>query len=386
MLAKRDDQTERVTLTKMNSQAKGSGQRLQEAQKLSGINSDYSGSGRGLNSSGRFQGSSRSVATSGQQRPTIAKEDLPLPLEFNALETWPHLRSVKHPMLPSPEDDISSEELAKLMAYRCINHRGTIAHGRMTQLSYQMDRVRSSDAESVDEVFEKFGGSKELIGSSYEEIKNEIMHHGPVVSATFEMSQEFLDITEYDSCFAESRLGNVHEVLIFGWKLTPVGAVWLVKGLHGPTDKDEFIPISFGQFGIDDVCLAPKNSFDNHPWQDAKECVDAHTSDRPDWLHWPGMSLFMNDSELRSLGKCIKVGIYKAIEDERSFVVRDVKKIARSRKFLLKEVTWNEASGKWKVDLIRSGKNFSRVVDHQIPDGITTRTNSFTDDNPKTHE
>ena len=134
------------------------------------------------------------------------------------------------------------------------------------------------------------------------------------------------------------------------------------------------------------VCLVPKNSFDNHPWQHAKEYVDAHTAERPDWLHWPGMSLFMNDSELKSLGKCIKVGIHRAIQEERSFVVRDVKKIARSRKFIMKEVTYNELSGKWKVDLLRSDKSSKDKTNPTVPEGITTRSNSFTDNNPTIHQ
>ena len=78
-----------------------------------------------------------------------------------------------------------------MIAFKCINYRGAIAHGKKTELSYQYDCVvaweKSTNARDV--FYNYGGGSKEL--KSIEEIKDEIMQNGPVVSSSFHSPRRF---------------------------------------------------------------------------------------------------------------------------------------------------------------------------------------------------
>jgi len=224
----------------------------------------------------------------------------------------------------------------------CINARGAIAHGQPTKRAYTTESMKQYG--NAQACFDAYGGTYHLTSTSA--IKEELMEHGPVVSTSFVLHGAFLSAGEYSSSLLRSRIGKTHELLIVGWTLTSFGEVWLVKPLNGQVDP---IRVAFGQFGIDDACLAPRSSFENTAWQSGPYYDTNQEFD--EWMGWESMEMNISASKLNELARCFRTGLYAAISQGSAFVIRDKNKIAHSRTYCLEEIEWKEAENTWKVNV-----------------------------------
>lgn len=271
--------------------------------------------------------------------------DCEFPRDFHVQDKWPFL----HIGTLQPKAMGVDDNLTAFSAALCINARGAIAHGQKTELTYTMGDM--TNLANVQHIFDSFGGAKQL--TSIDEIKQELMENGPVVSTSFILSQAFLSAGEYYKFPLHSRVGKKHELLIVGWKLTAFGEVWLAKSLRCGSYATETIQIAFGQFGVDDKCLAPTNSFENCPWQSGPYFDMDAISSSDEWMGWSVMTAHISSTELEALARCFSIGLHAAIEQRSPLVIRDKNKVARSRLFRLTEIEWIIENARWEVHLCR---------------------------------
>ena len=180
----------------------------------------HSHSHSGETSMSMLSSSVSSAAKRGRKR--RQRSDVPLaeshsrfPLEFDATVNWPHLQ-LTHPKIPSGADcdkhphrnagannstsksdttsrhHINSDTLPAAQAFRCINSRGALAHGRpVTRHFLWTDVLARKEHNSVEDVFDSVGkGTREL--RTVEQIKDEIMTAGLVVSVSFCLNLAYL--------------------------------------------------------------------------------------------------------------------------------------------------------------------------------------------------
>jgi hypothetical protein len=139
------------------------------------------------------------------------------PLQFHVKDQWPFLEVVE-PKISLFFADINHGLIARLIAYKCINSRGTIAHGKKAELFYSTEQVTGFEAcDSVKDAFFDVGGSKVL--TDIDSIKEELMTSGPVVSTSFILARSFLNACEHSSSFDASLIDQVHPIVVVGWKL-----------------------------------------------------------------------------------------------------------------------------------------------------------------------
>lgn len=197
------------------------------------------------------------------------------------------------------------------------------------------------------------GGTKEL--ASVGEIKKELMENGPVVSTSFVLDEAFMATTgrhTSHSPFLRSRIGKEHELLIVGWKLTTLGEAWLVMPVKTKSTTSP-VQIAFGQFGIDEECLAPpEDAFTNAKWQSGPSFDREFPS--ASWITKSTMTMSLSDSEMHSLAECFDgTGLYEAINAKMTFLIRQKNKIARSRKYTLNEFQWDKNKSVWNVTVTK---------------------------------
>ena len=196
---------------------------------------------------------------------------------------------------PPTETIFTKQTLATVQAYKCIHLRGSIAHGkRITKFfpwsitntkntnstakggngvkqpqpqlpqqphQHQHQQQYNKNHETVKDVFDSnFNGHKIL--DTVEEIKEEIMNHGPVISTSFELTAAYINQLQNEKYAFASNLVNQggvkkeedheekrgerrkrkgnnnatsnhcqHELLIVGWSMTPYGEAWKVQYL-----------------------------------------------------------------------------------------------------------------------------------------------------------
>jgi len=270
--------------------------------------------------------------------------------------------SVPHPA--PPNNVLTKKIVPAFQAYKCIHARGAIAHGRpITKFHTWYDIQKASDADhSVQDIFDEFGGTKEL--DSVELIKREIMTCGPVVSVSFRLLAGYLrQLDAGEKAFAEELIGEIHELLIVGWCLTPYGEAWQVQPLidvdgdgvkmDGTKEavkkvKVSLLHIGFGQFGIDETVLAPESNLEDIPWQPGPY-FDSDFSDIVKWRDWEEMDLPITETELKALAKCFKNGFFSG----ESFVLRDQIKKAHSASYKIKNIKWVEETQEWFITIHR---------------------------------
>jgi len=256
-----------------------------------------------------------------------------------------------HPM--PPNNTLAKKIVPAYQAYKCIHARGAIAHGRPITKYHSWDEIQqeSDEDHSVHDIFDKFGGAKEL--DSADLIKEELMNRGPVVSVSFRLVGVYLDkLNVGEKAFAKELIGQIHELLIVGWCLTPYGEAWQVQPLIDVMDpkaassesKDSILHIGFGQFGIDELCLAPESSLEDLSWQPGPY-FDSDFTDANNWREWKEMDLPITEKELKSLAKCFKKGLFS----DESFVLRDEMKKAHSASYKIKNIRWVEETSEWFV-------------------------------------
>jgi len=280
-----------------------------------------------------------------------------MPVEFHVQDKWPFLAkgsNLHHPIVPSSEilDELA---VAKTIAFKCINYRGAIAHGKETDIFFGFSDVSNNDSTSTHELFQNRGGSK--IFESVEDIKTEIMTCGPDVSTSFYLTQGFLNAGEHSSYFHASLVGGNHALLIVGWKLSAFGEMWLARSIRGSHD----IPIAIGQFSIEDKVLAPTNDFSQYAWQNEKKAFDMEGIGQYDWYSWGRLECSISDGRLSALFQALGCSVSEALKKENYVVVRDAKKKARSRAAYLKNITWVEDTKSWSIKL-----SFAQEVDHKL--------------------
>jgi len=344
-----------------------------------------------------------------RKQSTILITEQNFPSEFDTTVNCPHMK-LHHPRPPSSSNNshdkatttamsrqqVNSINLPFVQAFKCLNGRGALAHGRPITRHFSWEDVEQRQEEDVmgnqkliSDVFNSIGGgTREL--QSVREIKDEILNRGPVVSVSFHLCEAYLNqvknrsgmdkrISSDENCgdcdlcggFLKKRVGGEHELLIVGWCLTSFGEMWKVLPLwESITDSDddddddddesnteEEMPsatlIGFGQFGIDDLCLAPESNLDHLSWQHGPY-FDSNFIDVPEWREWKEMDLPLSGVEFQALAKCFKntKGLVDAATTGACFVIRDQSKPAHSATYRLKEVRWEENTKEWIVTVL----------------------------------
>ena len=315
---------------------------------------------------------------------------LKYPSKFNVLDTWKYM-TMDTPSKPMngdlnkqfKEEDtrtIPSQYLSAMIAFRCLNARGAIAHGKKITHGFAWDDVKlhPSDKKCVDKktnttesvvsrIFETHAGGSKVL-NTVSQIKDELLHRGPVISLSFSLQSEWLQRLaslnkSYSHQFVKEKVGGLHEMLIVGWAFTLYGEVWLCQPLFpdllvsstcNSGDIDLFIPISMGKFGIDHSCIAPnRESLDHLCWQKGPY-YDVDFNDTPDWIEWAELELPLVDMELRRMFIVfLPQGFSKACSDRSPIVLRDKNKLAHSDTFIATELKWAEKTNEWFMTLIR---------------------------------
>jgi hypothetical protein len=261
------------------------------------------------------------------------------PKDFHVEDKWAFLDIVN----VKPEARcIEKSDLAALTAARCMNARGAISHGQETELSFSIEDMKN--CRDVQAAFDTFGGTKRL--TSINAIKEELMENGPVVSTSFIPTQEFISTSRYvnKSSLHASCLGKKHEIIIVGWKSMDFGEVWLARPLR--SSRMDSILIRFGHYGVDDLCLAPKNSFENRPWQKGPYIDMDVTELSKDWMDYNSvyLSYFDEANTLRGSGSFVR-GYWS----NSYVVIRDKDKIAHSRRFSVMEIKLNNEKSRLEM-------------------------------------
>jgi hypothetical protein len=305
-------------------------------------------------------------------------------VNFTVFDKWKYM-TTDTPSKPLNEDltkqreedtrTIPSEYLSSMIAFRCLNARGAIAHGKKITHGFAWDDVKlhpsdkcvdkatgtTTNESTVPRIFQTYGGGCKVL-STVSQIKDELLHRGPVVSLSFSLSSEYLQCLassnkSYSHQFVKDKVGGYHEMLIVGWALTLYGEVWLCQPLFpDQTDTstcnsdgiDLFIPISMGHFGIDRTCIAPKLvSLDHLCWQKGPY-FDVDFNDTPDWREWGELELPLVDMELkRMFNVFLPQGFSKACSDRTPIVLRDKNKFAHSDTFVATDLKWAEKTNEW---------------------------------------
>ncbi len=269
-------------------------------------------------------------------------------VQFNIRQKWPWLDGYLRPL--SPDELTSGKTLAPLVAYQCINARGAIAHGKRPSLIYSWENAKSCTGLSVMDVFNKHGGVKTLTSGNIEDIKLEIIHHGPVVSFSFIPTRDFA--LDHETSIIKSRIKKHHYCLIVGWKLTEFGEVWLVQSYDG----NEILQVPVGQYSIDQTILAPKEDFFHTCWQQGPY-FDRDMSNYVDWHEYKCITLVLKSFELEEFAEILNgKGIHEAVEDKQRIVIRDVKKKALSRSCVLSDIAWDKDAKIWKLTCVFNGQ------------------------------
>lgn len=294
------------------------------------------------------------------------------PQSFSCYDQWPHVqKSIVTVQGEVADDDDDDDELSReimchhpippngkltkemvpvYQAYKCIHARGAIAHGKPISLyKTNVDIIEASEKnKTVHDIFDDYGGTKEL--DSIEVIKEELIQRGPVVSTSFRLLDIYLEQLQVgNKAFAKDLIGSCHELLIVGWCLTPYGEAWLVQPLVDKISTLQLIRIGFGQFGIDDVVLAPESSLDHISWQPGPY-FDYDFSDVENWREWNEMDLPILEKDLKKLALCLPGGFMSG----QSFVIRDEVKKAHSDSYKIKNIRWEENTMEWFVQVYQN--------------------------------
>ena len=264
-----------------------------------------------------------------------------LPPHFHITDKWPYLENAhKHPI--APNGNVDGKTVQRIIAYKSVNCRGAIAHGKRTELGYGFSCVTKQSGKSAANVFDDHGGHKSF--DSADAIKEEIMNRGPVVSTSFRLSDAFLNAGDHAHAFEASLVNQEHAVLIVGWKLTAFGEMWLIRSSKKSCD----IPIALGQYSLEEEVLAPSSDFSNKPWQKPQKAFDISMS-TDDWYSWSTLDAVVTSEELESIFKILECSWQEVIILKPSLVIRQEGKIARSRYAYPEDIEWVASSKEWSV-------------------------------------
>lgn len=291
----------------------------------------------------------RSTFSEGTGPRTESPNSVLTPLELNVSSKWSFLKQMPR---ETPFQAVSTSELHHRLAYACLNQRGAIVHGQAIDCTYQVpvNFVETGPICSIADVWKQAGlldPSHCTTCTSVEQIKQEIAQHGPVVSVSFCLDEQFYQLSSrHAGNFSERHVGQLHPLLLVGWTMTATGEVWLVQALRGPT-----FSVGMGQFQIDACCLAPSPALlQQKCWQapgpywdvadlelKCSDWKDHFTSTRSCPLEMIDI-LPLTSSDIEALADLWNVGLNAVVLERRTFVLRDKVKMAHSRRVLLRDM------------------------------------------------
>ena len=259
---------------------------------------------------------------------------LDFPDKFHVHDKWPFLDIPT--IQPHVASGIDNRVTGALAAIHCMNARGTIAHGRRVETPLRLEHVRDL---SIEEAFDKIGGGVKHL-TSVEAIKQELMKNGPVVSTSF-VPRRVFPTANHPVALIKNKLYEKHPLLIVGWEHRGYVDCWLAKRLpDGSYDNDtEPMKIGIGRYGIDDACVAPIRSFEDMAWQNGNFFGVNHLPEG--WMNSSQLGVRVSHANLELL-----VGCYDVLK-EKPVVLRNKKKIAQSRRYLLKGMIFVEEMNLW---------------------------------------
>ena len=118
--------------------------------------------------------------------------------------------------------------------------------------------------------------------------------------------------------------------------------------------------IPFGQFGIDDMCAAPMNTFHDVVWQSGPHF---DVDDLPNgWMEWPCLTLNLCPSEMKRLRNLFDVDFFDAIELQKRFVVCKHGTEAHSRRYQISSMHWDSDEAIWRVGLVQWTRSDGRLT------------------------
>ena len=261
------------------------------------------------------------------------------PDKFHVHNMWPFLNL--HTVAPCGTVDNRSN--CENVAIRCMNARGTIAHGQQVETPIAMeDNVEDL---SVTQIFDKLGGGTKHL-TSVKAIQQELMEHGPVVSTSF-VPCRLYPTANHPVSLIKTNVPAKHAVLIVGWEVRGFVEMWLVQRISNGSIDSSTPPfwVGFRSFGIDDHCVAPKSLFENHSWQHGPHFDALYLPDG--WMQCPAIEVAYPSIGLQTVDE------EKGLLEHQALVVRDKKRIAHSRRYRVTNFRWLEHAGHWDVSLVQ---------------------------------
>ncbi|GFH50071.1 predicted protein [Chaetoceros tenuissimus] len=254
----------------------------------------------------------------------------------------------RHVKQQESDDYPDQKHLEAEVAFQCINARGEIVHGRKASITY---KAEGDDREkTVKEIFERNGGCRIL--SSVDSIKEELMERGPVVSTSFKLTSAFLNaVTSRKEVFETNLENSRHPVLIVGWENTTVGEVWKICSTTKEVNFSANIhQVAFRQWGIDDECVVPKQSFETWTWQEGPYFDVDLNENYSQWCkNSTTMDLKLSSEELGALSSTVG-DLIIASNSHKKFTLRNAKKLAESRSCILTNLKFH-AGEEWNVSV-----------------------------------
>jgi hypothetical protein len=277
-------------------------------------------------------------------------DEFGLPIHFDAFEQWDYCEDDDIRANPNLEY-LSDAHVAWITACRLLNQRGAIVHGQEIThpftVSTQSKELQNN--RTVDDVLRHFGLVCFAQLRSIPDIKRDIVHHGPVVSVSFQLAPTILQSHPHQ--FAPRLVRKAHPVVIVGWAMTPAGQVWKVQGLKGG-----MVPVGMGQFDMETAVFAPPaDQLESIPWQAPGPYLDLQLPhpvgprSPHDWRDLRFMTVSITPHELQVLANLYSGGFPQMIARNETFVLRDKFKLAFSRRYTLREVT--NCGTKWKISV-----------------------------------
>lgn len=259
--------------------------------------------------------------------------------EFLVGNKWKFLVNYCRPRPPS--DVTSGKILAPLVAYQCINARGSIAHGKRPSLIYSWENVIACTGMSVLDIFAKYGGHTVI--DDIKRIKTELMRGGPVVSTTFIPDEKFA--ARYKGSIIESRKNKYHYCLIIGWTKTINGDVWLIQNYQGTA----VIHVPIGRYHVEDIVVCPKSKLETLTWQTGPY-FDWDMSKVEGWLEMNSIELLLKTKEIEQLAEVFDgLGFHQIMVNKVRFVLRDTKVQSKSRSCILTDIVWDRGAQGWRI-------------------------------------
>ena len=240
-----------------------------------------------------------------------------------------------------------------------IGSRASIVHGKLPE-QFGLGMIAALKNSPPDQ-FKKTVNAEvaEMKGplNNEEMIKNEIFENGPVLSLSFRPTEEFLKQNESVKGLDSSLQGQVHPVMIIGWKITPYGEAWLLRGSDEHNDRQS-LGVSFGQYGIIEEVYGLSNvDLEKYPWIPGPHLSRDFTN-RPAWRLEEELRLDISKVELDEILQKIQkkkkegeeVSVSKHVEGF-PVCVHEHELKAKSERYWIDDLRYHVGTSTWKLHL-----------------------------------